>query len=247
MDLIYYSQSEKGERQNNEDLVFCEWLKKSNCLLALCIDGIGGENGGDIAASLAEKSIHNYLLCLENISLENLKMAVINANNDIIEMQKNPRICHMGCVLTACVIFPHKEIIHIAHVGDTRVYAYSKETDLISKLTKDHSFIGELYDQGLLTEFQAMIHPKRNRIWRYLGAIPLDYFKDYVDVSTHILSNIDRILICTDGLYGVLRSKEIKAILAKEASAENATICLINKAYEQGSTDNISAIVIDKC
>lgn len=244
-DITYYSISEQGLRDNNEDNCLIELISGRSEVLAIIADGVGGENAGEVASMVTCKVISEYLAHLDNIGLDDLRMAVTTANNDVIELQRNPRYENMATVVSACVISPKDNVVHICHVGDTRIYALSNDGIELTKLTKDHSFVGRLFDEGLISENEAMLHPKRNRIDKCIGSRPLNYFSDYLFASSFELMKFKRILLCSDGLYDVVSSSEIHSILGHNSCAKTAANNLVKRALECGSHDNISAIVID--
>lgn len=242
--LIYSALSEQGLRDNNEDLLVACPIS-NDCYLFICIDGIGGENGGEVAASIAASSIQSYLYDTPKADLNELRMAVTAANNNIIEMQKNPHVAHMGCVLTACIINTKTGMMHISHVGDTRLYTLQSDSGSLIKQTKDDSFVGQLFDQGLISEEEAMTHPKRNRINKCLGAKPLTYFSDYLYTTSISIDRIQSVLLCSDGLYDVVSSKEIRMVLSDSGSPETNSKELVEMAMRNRSHDNISVICIN--
>lgn len=242
----YFALSEQGRRDNNEDLCYLESLVNGKYLLAMVCDGVGGEDAGEVAADIAVNQLAKYLKDCTDISLDTLRSGLIAANNAIIEEQRNPRQAHMCTCVSACVVSPETNELHICHVGDTRIYKYHKEYNEITKLTRDHSFVGRMYDEGLITEHEAMTHPKRNRIDRCLGSRQLTWFDDYIYAVTIHLDDIDRLLLCSDGLYDVVCSNGMKNILAKGDSPEATAKTLVMDAYDKGSHDNISVIIIDK-
>lgn len=241
----YFPISEQGLRDNNEDYCRVESISDGSDVLAIIADGVGGENAGEVASMVTCKGIAEYLAHMKNIGLEDLRMAVTTANNDVIELQKNPRYENMATVVSACVISPKDNVIHICHVGDTRIYALCNDGAELSKLTKDHSFVGRLFDEGLISENEAMHHPKRNRIDKCIGSQPLNYFSDYLFADSFELTKYKRILMCSDGVYDVVSSSEIHSILVHTPDAKRAAEELVKRALEFGSHDNISAIVIN--
>lgn len=243
--IEYFPISEQGLRDNNEDYCLVESISDGSDVLAIIADGVGGENAGEVASMVTCKVIAEYLAHMKNIGLEDLRMAVTTANNDVIELQKNPRYENMATVVSACVISPKDNVIHICHVGDTRIYALCNDGAELSKLTKDHSFVGRLLDEGLISENEAMHHPKRNRIDKCIGSRPLNYFSDYLFEVSFELTKYKRILMCSDGVYDVVSSSEIHSILVRNPDAKKAAEELVKRAFEFGSHDNISAIVIN--
>jgi len=234
--------SEQGRRDNNEDaciaLMLCERYS-----LFVVIDGVGGEEAGEVAASIACETISSYFAEMDKITLDDLKMSVVTANNNIIDMQSNPRQRHMSCVLTACIVDLSEGLIHICHVGDTRLYTLNNDTKL-QKITPDHSWVGRLLDSGQITEEEARNHKRRNIINRALGMQRLDYFTEYLYTDTITTESLQQIMLCSDGVYDVLSSEAIRTILINEFSTEDIVKTLVETALEKGSHDNISAISI---
>lgn len=245
-DSNYFAHSDQGRRDTNEDLAYLESLVNGKYLLAMVCDGVGGEAAGEVAADIAVNQLVKYLQDCTDISLDTLRSGLIAANNAIIEEQRNPRQAHMCTCISVCIISPETNELHICHVGDTRIYGYNKEKYEIAKLTKDHSFVGRLLDEGLISEDKAMLHPKRNRINRCLGSRQLSWFDDYIFSASISLDKVDRLLLCSDGLYEVVSSEMMIHILKSEETPEAAAKTLVEKAYNEGSTDNISVIIIDK-
>jgi len=240
--LIYSTLSEQGMRDNNEDIVVAQAIN-DNLSLFVCLDGCGGEEGGEAAASIAANTIKSYFSGIANIGLEDLKMAVITANNNIIDMQINPRISHMSCVLTACIVDMENGCMHLCHVGDTRLYVLD-DTETLRKLTPDHSWVGKLLDNGQITEEEARKHKRRNIISRALGLQRLDFFSDYIFTKTMPIADIKQILLCSDGVYDAIPSQIIQSILCDSDTTEDIVRSLINTALKMRSHDNLSAISI---
>ena len=243
--ITYFPISEQGLRDNNEDYCLVESMSGESDVLAIIADGVGGENAGEIASMVTCKVISEYLAPLHKVGLDELRSAVIAANNGVIELQKNPRYEYMSTVVSACVISPEDDVMHICHVGDTRIYALCNNGIELRKLTKDHSFVGRLFDEGLISEKEAMLHPKRNRIDKCIGSRPLNYYSDYLFAASFELTEFSRILLCSDGVYDVVSSSEIHSVLVRNPCAKDAAECLVKRALECGSHDNISAIVIN--
>jgi len=235
--------SDKSLRENNEDRCVSSMLGEEKALF-VCIDGCGGEEGGEAAASIAANTIKSYFSGIAKIGLEDLKMAVVTANNNIIDMQQiNPRISHMSCVMTACIVDTLNGCMHLCHVGDTRLYVLD-DAEALRKLTPDHSWVGKLLDNGQLTEEEARKHKRRNIISRALGLQRLDFFSDYIFTKTMPIAGIKQILLCSDGLYDVMPAQMIQSILCNSDTTEDIVQSLIDSALRMGSHDNISAISI---
>lgn len=240
--IEYAYLSEQGLRDNNEDACVVSKFSERYALFVV-IDGVGGEEAGEVAASIAAETVSSYFIGMDDITLDDLKMSVVTANNNIIDMQAIPRQRRMSCVLTACIVDMSAGLIHICHVGDTRLYTLDSNNRL-HKITPDHSWVGRLLDSGQISEDEARNHKRRNIINRALGLQHLDYFTEYLYTQTITAEGLQQIMLCSDGVYDVLSSESIQTILDGEDSSENVVKTLVGKALKMGSHDNISAISI---
>lgn len=245
MAIDFYGETNIGRfRTNNEDTFIAQYIWDKCHILLAAIDGMGGEEGGEIAADIARESIIKYLTDFRNSSDQDLiKRAVADANNEIIRYKRYmPQYRRMGCVVTAGIINLEKATLSIAHVGDSRLYRYANGE--LKKLTHDHSFVGSQEEQGLIAEEQAMNHPRRSVIERCLG-----YDSHMADESSFIESNEfpllkgEKLLFCSDGLSDMLMSAQIAESLAKSLSVEEECHDLINKANLLGGKDNVTVVV----
>lgn len=233
-------------RTNNEDAYIAQYIWDKEHILAVAIDGVGGYDGGEVAAELARTSIIEYLENYPNGErLELLKQAVISANNTIYAERKNqPQFSNMSCVLTAALIEIKGRRINMAHVGDTRLYQYANGT--ITKLSHDHSLIGYREEIGELSEDEAMHHPQRNVIGRDVGSKLLDNGNnDYVEISSFPLLSKSTLLLCSDGLCDMLTSNQMVSILQTKQQVEEKTTALIDSANNAGGKDNVTVVIVD--
>ncbi len=166
----FYGITDKGKRrEKNEDTFFAREIPGTQLLIAGVIDGVGGYQGGDIAAEIArsvilEKSGNHFR---RNV-IESLRQAIIAANVKINEAKKEEAgNDQMACVLTCVVVDKKNNICWFAHVGDTRIYLLRDHS--LVKLSNDHSVVGFLEESGRLSEDEAMRHPRRNEINKALG------------------------------------------------------------------------------
>lgn len=230
-------------RKNNEDAFFVPTETDEIQNLFLIADGMGGCNAGEIASSLAieaflkfaKKEGHNYT---EDDVLDLLVGGVLAANNRVYEVSNTERnFADMGTTLVVATV-QHKKA-YIAYVGDSRAYLYHKR-ELIP-LTVDHSYVMELVKSGEITAEEARVHPKRNEITRAIG------MSGAVEVDTNIREMIkgDLLLLCTDGLSGMLEDSEMEEILGKRIPLEKKMQRLIDAANERGGHDNVSLVLID--
>lgn len=245
--VLYYADTDQGKvRENNEDQFCARRIWSDKYLLLLVIDGCGGYEGGEVASELAKSFIVEYLAKpFASIRLEQLKQAVISANNKVVEMRDtDARLAHMGCVLTAAIIDEDNDLMLIAHVGDTRCYVF--DGTVLKKITRDHSLVGELEEAGYLSEHEAMNHPSRFMIDRMIGD---EYHKPgdtFVDTTIISLPASYQILLCSDGLTDYVSSMEIKSILAHNFTIEEKVRCLIDLANAKGGYDNITVVLAGK-
>ena len=231
-------------RTNNEDAFIAQHIWNDNYILCVAIDGVGGYEGGEVAAQIAQETIPAMLVeMLPDSPLEALKEAVVEANNRIVEESKRDELRpNMGCVLSAGIIELQNNIIDIVHVGDSRIYRYENGT--LEKVTHDHSLVGYREEMGELTEDEAMNHPQRNIIDRLLGDVPhTTADRNFFDAARFPLSENTQLLFCSDGLTDLVTSAEIREILDQSISIQEKTKRLIDKANAKGGKDNITVVL----
>lgn len=240
--MIGFAKTDIGKaREINQDYYS---IPKSEDSLQIFIlaDGMGGYNGGEVASSLAAESARNYIEnnfdkmehTKENI-LELVKSAIEYANMVVFEKsQLDQELSGMGTTLDICFIYNNK--IYIGHVGDSRVYRIRKE--LIRKLTKDHSYVQQLVEDGKITREEANHHPKKNMLTKALGCTA------YVepDIRARNLEAGDILVMCSDGLTNMVEEKEIYQKVKE--NPETAPKVLVDLANEAGGYDNITVITI---
>lgn len=245
--ITFFGNTDMGQiRSNNEDAFIAQYIWDEKHVLAVAIDGVGGYEGGEIAASLAQKSIIEYLESYYNGErLELLKQAVIFANNRIYSERKNlPQYSSMSCVLTAVLVETESRRINMAHIGDTRLYQYTNGK--IVKLSHDHSLIGYREEIGELTEEEAMKHPQRNVIGRDVGSQFLESSgNDYIEVESFPLIPNSILLLCSDGLCDMITSEQMKIELEKEIPVKEKVDNLIKEANKAGGKDNITVVLVE--
>ncbi len=244
MEISFYGMSDVGCcRSNNEDTFVLQTIWDNDHILAVVIDGCGGYEGGEHAAYLASQGILDFLKgCSESDDYqEQLRLSVIHANN-LIFSRRFPPYERMCCVLTAAIMDLKKHLVHMAHVGDTRCYLHT--SNQLAKITRDHSFVGPLEDNGIISEKEAMEHPHRNIITRSVGSRQLDYQTDYVSVDTKSIEYPCELLLCSDGLYDMLFSSEILSVLNENLTTQHKVEKLIEQAKLAGGKDNITVILL---
>lgn len=244
--LSFFGKTDQGKnRTNNEDAFIAQNVWDDQVVLAAAIDGVGGYDGGEIAAAIAKKTIVEYLLSYPNGERSDLiKQAVVETNNAINKArevdEKHPQ---MSCVLTAVLIDTKSGYLHMAHIGDTRLYHYSNGQ--IKKLSHDHSLIGYREEIGDLTEEEAMHHPHRNVLGRDVGSQILDINTDLVETASFPLVSNSVYILCSDGLSDMLTSSMMMEILKSDLGVEEKANALIDKANDEGGNDNITVVLVE--
>jgi serine/threonine protein phosphatase PrpC len=208
-------------------------------------DGMGGHSGGEMASGaivnlFAQKSVAELLPGQitqkdDYDQSEWLRETVEAANQEVLKLRKSVGT-DMGSTMVAVVL--EKNRAYIAHVGDSRVYLINEQG--IKQLTIDHSLVERLIATQQITREEARVHPQRNVIYRTIGDKP----KVEVDVQSLDLSVGDALLLCSDGLTGMVQDRAIFNIVQGTSSPQMACDELINAANAAGGEDNIAAVMI---
>lgn len=240
-----YGETNQGKvRTNNEDTYICQFIWDDRHIVCAAIDGLGGYEGGEIAAEISRSTIIKHLEEFRAKGItEILKDAVIEANNEIIRQRKAyPKSTQMGCVASIGLIDLENGVIAIAHVGDSRIYRYTDGE--LKKLTHDHSLVGYREEIGEMSEEDAMHHPQRNVIDKFLGEqyLSLDS-TNYIEISVWPIIRDTQYLFCSDGLTDLVTSQQIIDILSLNSSIEDKVKMLIASANDAGGRDNITVVI----
>jgi serine/threonine protein phosphatase PrpC len=223
-------------REGNED----SFLASGS--LAAVADGMGGHLAGEVASAAATEELRSLqdgeAWRGERSPGDALKSAVMEANRRIREMAAGDKSLEgMGTTITA--LLSDGDVVHLAHVGDSRAYLLRKGE--LSQLTEDHTLVQELVKQGKLRPEDAKRHPQGSIITRALGVDP----EVQVDTATFKIVSGDRLLLCTDGLTGVVDQTTIRNVLLRVRDPQQASEKLVALANEQGGPDNITVVVLD--
>jgi len=232
------------ERTENEDY-YCyaepdgqeEFKKRGR--LAVIADGMGGHEGGQVASGLAVEVVREtYFSSASDDPQEGLMEAFRSAHQAIQEWAgKHPELRGMGTTCTASVL--REGQLYYGHIGDSRLYLLRDST--ISRLTRDHSVVNRLLEQGLITPEEAAGHPERNILTAALGA-NAEVAADFSETPLP-LAPADLLLLCTDGLHGLVSDEELLAI-ACERPPRDACRALVEMAKKRGGADNITLQII---
>jgi protein phosphatase len=226
----HFEKSDTGlQRRANEDSFFVR------APLFVVADGMGGAQAGEVASRLAAEAFAGGLPD-HGTSEERLETRVRDANRRIHEVSHEDRTLNgMGTTITAAYL--EDDELALAHVGDSR--AYLLRDGELTRLTRDHTLVEELVRRGELTEEEAAEHPQRSIITRALGPEPdVD-----IDLHTHPVRAGDVLLLCSDGLTGMIGEDEVTEILARTPSLRDAGRALVDAANEAGGRDNITVVL----
>ena len=234
-------------RRENEDALLAripddDAQRLNRGALFAIADGVGGQAAGEVASRTAvEQLAQEYFSPRAPHQTEAaLSQAMLAANLAVHSLAHgSDASLHAMQTTLAAVVFSGRQL-YIAHAGDTRVYLL--RGGALTQLTGDHSEAAELLRLRLITPEQALTHPRRSVLTRALGATP----QLRPDFQRSPLQRGDRVLICTDGLWGDLPPAELQDTLAAHPDAP-ATACeaLLTRALERGGSDNVSLYVID--
>jgi len=236
----YASLSEIGlKRLDNEDS--CGVFNFEEGLLAVVCDGLGGNKAGEVASQLTVNTIKEVFSKLKNFDyLERIKQAILNANSAVLEKaSKSSQLS--GMATTVDVLFLSSDAAYWGHIGDSRIY--NLKNNKLKQMTKDHSLVQKLVDEGYLTLREAEHHPNRNIIMRALG----DNQHIEIDLSKLKLNAKDeyKFFLCTDGVTGVITDAELQEKL-KLKDLNTISGRLSKKIIERGAPDNYTFIIISK-
>ena len=249
--VVGCAQSTGLQRSHNEDSVFilnaAMTAEISNMPFGLFIvaDGMGGHQHGEIASAIAVRALSGYVmdkLCTPIFSFKStspnqtiqeiMSDSILEANRLILKEVQGG-----GTTLTTALL--RGEQMTIAHVGDSRAYTISS-TGEIQTLTRDHSLVRRLIELGQINEEEALNHPQRNVLYRALGqGEPFE-----PDVSTYPIPTNGYLLLCSDGLWGVVPDEVLVSIILNTRTPQEACQQMVDAANEAGGPDNISVIVV---
>lgn len=234
-------------RKHNED----SFLAAPELGLFVVADGLGGHAAGEVASRIVVERVAQFVgettekdrtWPLEydtSLSFDGnrLKVALLLSDQAIADdIRRNPERETMGSTVVACLLNGRK--VTLAHVGDSRAYVLDAEG--IRQLTRDHSWVAEQVANGILTPSEARVHPFRNVITQALGnGGELD-----VEIQEFELGKSDRLLLCSDGLSGMMGDAQIWDIVKQSPDLQAAVETLISVARDNGGEDNITAVLI---
>lgn len=244
------AQSTGMERSHNEDALFVMQGKSAgeeslpNFGLFIVADGMGGHRAGEVASAISVRKVAQIITQDTILRLfdsgnsselpplqEMVRKALEEANEAVVE-----RVPGGGTTLTAALLLGHQ--VTIGHVGDSRAYLISENGT--KAITRDHSLVERLRELGQLTEDEAATYPQRNVLYRAIGqGANLE-----VDVFSYPVLPKGYLLICSDGLWGVVPEAEMQSIILQSSDPQQACEELVHAANAAGGPDNITAILV---
>jgi serine/threonine protein phosphatase PrpC len=241
--MRYFAASDKGlVRPENEDSYLLHMPEnagdlESKGILAIVADGVGGGPAGKHASSMAVELIRDYYYGhAASGKLQTLQEALEEANLRIFEEAKRDlQLRGMATTCTAMAISRNEGCL--SHAGDSR--AYLLRGDELSLVSEDHTLVGELVAEGIITAEEGRVHPQRNIILKALGSTG-SLTPDAVCID---LRKGDTLLLCSDGLHGYVTDDEIASIMTRN-TVEEAGPKLISLALDRGGADNITVVLV---
>jgi PPM family protein phosphatase len=207
--------------------------------LAVVADGMGGHAGGQVASGLAVDVVRRTYLDSTATGLPDALIEAFTNAHEAIQRcsQERPELEGMGTTCTA-VVLRDGDLYH-AHVGDSRLYLI--RDGQISRLTRDHSLVNRLLEEGAITPEQASVHPERNVLTAALGMraeVPADFSQEPTPVRAG-----DMLLLCTDGLHGLVADDELLAVSIGHPPRDACHV-LVAMTRERGAPDNVTLQII---
>lgn len=200
--------------------------------LVVVADGMGGHAAGDVASQTAVARLADAFHASGD-----LPAAVGAANHALIERaRQSAELTGMGTTITA--VYLQSNLLHCAHVGDSRLYRL--RAGRLTQLTRDHTVAEDMIEQGALTRAAAMGHPLSSMLTRAIGSRT----EVEVDAFTESLEKGDLLLLCSDGLSGLVSDEDLTVLLGQELELELLAGQLIEAANLRGGTDNITVVLV---
>ena len=241
--MTFYGATDKGIiRSVNQDAYrVLELPEKGVGIMVLC-DGMGGERAGEVASSVASEAFIEYARerfseAEPPLAADIVREAAAWANLQVYDRASRDESCvGMGTTLVAAVNTPTDAVV--VNVGDSRCYWLAEGQ--LQQVTRDHSLVQEMVDQGMIGQEEARSHPRKNVITRAIGLerrVRSDIFR--ID-----LREGDALLLCSDGLSNLVTDRELTAVLRHEPDERSAVERLLSLALERGAPDNVTILLL---
>lgn len=216
-------------RERNED----SYLNNESLGLWVVADGVGGNGHGDVASQIATQAIERKVRQGSELS-----QAILDANAAIVDAVKEQEsLAGMATTVVACRFDAYHQF-QLAWVGDSRAYLLDRSG--ISQLSSDHNVANSLFKEGVISGEEVHAHPGQHELTQALGLLSLDK----VPMSLGELHDGDYLLLCTDGLSGVLSDQQIYRVVTESRSIDMACDRLLELVLERGAPDNVTFTLI---
>ena len=230
--LRYVAHSEIGlVRKNNQDSAYV------SATMLMVADGMGGAAAGDLASAVAIRELKAADGSFAGEEMLDVVADAIDRAGEVISelVEADPSLDGMGS--TVCGVMFDGTHLGVGNIGDSRAYLYRDA--VLTRLTRDHSWVQTLVDEGRITEAEALEHPHRSLILKVINGQP----HHQPDLQLVEVRAGDRLLICSDGLCGMVTDKVIAAEL--DGEREDVLVALVGLAHHEGGQDNITIILAD--
>lgn len=242
--MTFYGMTDTGLRRGMNQDVFYTHKFSDNCGFAIVCDGMGGENAGHIASAMvcdivSKKMIDSNINLAKPEEIKEIIVSAISEANVQVYSKSNsdPEFKGMGTTIVLCAVI--ENFAYIAHIGDSRLYLMQGKSKL-TQVTRDHSRVQELFEQGKINKDEALTHPQKNIITRAVGV----YLTVDIDFLVMKCSKDLIFLLCSDGLTNMVSDNIIEKTLTKN-NAEDSCKKLIDCANKAGGVDNITVAIIE--
>jgi len=234
-------------REHNQDVFKMLTNDGGDVAVLVVCDGMGGANAGNIASELAADAFINFMGSrlddIENKTQSDIAVmmvdAVLAANTDVYEKSlQDEELEGMGTTMTAAVSID--DLVVVVNIGDSRLYHVANGK--IKQITRDHSVVEDMIEKGEITRNEARRHPSRNLITRALGT---GYYEP-PDVFFLKINSGDAIVLCSDGLTGVVTDNEIQFEIMRGTPVREICDMLVDMALIRGAPDNVTVVILKK-
>ncbi len=253
MSILAAGQTDRGNRRaENEDSILCEISADGATGLFAVADGMGGQRAGEVASAIAIATLREELLSLlaqpepseqgaaghePQPMTEQIRAAINRCNQRILQhAEEHPETRGLGSTLT--LLFVKGRLAVIGNIGDSRTYRV--RGGAIESLTQDHSVVAQLAAIGRIQPDDIYSHPYRGYIYKALGTDS----DAQPDIFTERLQSGDTLLLCSDGLWEMVRNDGIFRAVDEAPTPQDAAARLVELANGNGGDDNISVIVV---
>ena len=235
MQLASHGVTQKGRRKSNEDAMVIDPARG----LFVVADGMGGHNAGEVASAIAVKTLHDFIAQSNDASEATLSEAFCLANDQVLNAAAS-NSTYEGMGTTVVAAFVNDGSVVFGSVGDSRIYLLHGGS--LKQLTNDDSWVSRVLPADAIGSEEASRHPMRHVLTKVIG------LREDMEpsVGTSPFASGDTLLLCSDGLHGVVNDETIASMLRRTEGVDVIASELVEHALTSGSTDNVTAVVVRK-